>query len=1219
MIKLIGSTFSLTLFLTAFSCLVPLSANAQITADGTTSTIVNQNGNDFTIEQGSRIGDNLFHSFEDFSVPTLGSAVFNNASDIANIFSRVTGSNISNIDGLLGANGTANLYLINPNGIVFGQNARLNLGGSFFASTADSLLFQGNTEFSASNPQVPTLLEVNIPIGLNFRDNPGEIVNRSSAENSVGNIVGLEVTPGKNFTLVGGNIRFDAGNTTASGGKIELSGLSEAGIVGINDDNSLNFPENIAKADITLSNTSDVDVRGTGGGNITINARNLNLEVGDFGRSFIRAGITADSTSSQTQAGYITISTTNNVTVDESTISNQVNSGAVGDVGDVIITTGSLTLTNGGFVSADTLGQGNAGGVKITTGNLILTNGGVVSASTSSQGNAGQVTINASDNITIDDEDLEGFIGGVASEVNIGAEGDGGNVTITTSSLTLTNGGAISASTFGKGNAGSVKITASDNITIDGGSSVGSNVNQLAEGNSGGVTITTNSLTLTNGGAISASTLGQGNAGQVTINTSDKITIDGEDSDGFPSGVGSTVFMGAKGDAGDVIITTDNLTLTDGGVIDVSTFSQGNAGLIEILASDAITIDGESGITSAVNQLAEGNSKGITITTSSLTLTNGGRVDARTLGKGNAGLVQILASDTITIDGESGITSAVNQLAEGNSKGVTINTNSLTLTNGGVISANTLGQGNAGQVTINASETITIDGEDSDGFPSGVGSGVFTGAKGDAGDVIIATDNLTVINGGAVSVSTFSQGNAGLVEITANDIIIIDGENSDGVPSGISSQVSPGAEGNTKGITITTSSLTLTNGGRVDASTLGKGNAGLVKIIASDAITIDGEDLNGFPSGVTSTVDLGAVGDAEGVTIKTGSLSQTNGGRVSASTFGQGNAGDVTVNARETIEISGRIEFFRSGISADAFISSGNGGDVNVLTNRLTIDDGGTIEATNFDRLGVFIPGTGEPGNISIQANSLSLSNQGSIEAATQSEFSETAIINLTIAEDIILENNSLISATALGNAKGGNITINADDGSIVAFPNQNNDIIANADRGNGGDINITTQAIFGLEERPSIPPNQTNDIDASSQFGLQGDFSLNTPNVDPASGLIELPDVVGDASDQVSQNPCEQGVGSEFLITGKGGLPTNPNETLNNNKVRIGLVDPVSLAQKEEMGNISPEKSTTSEAIPAQGWIFNDKGEVMLTSYKTTNTEIKSSRQRISNSCAAF
>ncbi|MGK7897944.1 MAG: filamentous hemagglutinin N-terminal domain-containing protein, partial [Xenococcus sp. (in: cyanobacteria)] len=374
--KFLSSTVYLTLPLAIFGCLITLTAEAQITPDGTTSTTVNQAGNDFTIEQGSRVGDNLFHSFDEFSVPTLGSAFFNNASDIANVFSRVTGSNISTIDGLLSANGTANFFLINPNGIIFGENARLNLGGSFFASTADSLLFRGNTEFSASNPQAPPLLEVSIPIGINFRDNPGDIVNRSYRINSVYTnfddfLIGLEVAPGENLTLVGGNINFKLGQATAKGGHIQLGGLSAAGTVGINDDGSLSFPEDVAKADINFSNFANVDVSGTDGGNITINARNLNLDV----ISTMRAGITADSISPEAQAGDITISATDNITIDNSAIRNQVNSGAEGNGGDINITTGSLNVTNGGQIDAQTFSQGNAGSINIIATDTITFDG----------------------------------------------------------------------------------------------------------------------------------------------------------------------------------------------------------------------------------------------------------------------------------------------------------------------------------------------------------------------------------------------------------------------------------------------------------------------------------------------------------------------------------------------------------------------------------------------------------------------------------------------------------------------------------------------------------------------------------------------------------------------------------------------------------------------------------------------------------------------------
>ena len=196
--------------------------------------------------------------------------------------------------------------------------------------------------------------------------------------------------------------------------------------------------------------------------------------------------------------------------------------------------------------------------------------------------------------------------------------------------------------------------------------------------------------------------------------------------------------------------------------------------------------------------------------------------------------------------------------------------------------------------------------------------------------------------GGEVAASTFGQGNAGSVEITTSDTITFDGEDLGGFPSGANSVIgSSSAVGDTGGVTITTGSLTLTNGGLVNASTFGQGNAGGVTITARDTITIDGEG-----SGVGSQVDLDAdaVGKVGGVTINTGNLTLTNGAVVTTSTFVRGDAGDLTVNARESITITGVTENTASGLFANALISNGNGGNINVFTNQLTLDDGGTIE-----------------------------------------------------------------------------------------------------------------------------------------------------------------------------------------------------------------------------------------------------------------------------------
>ena len=248
-------------------------ALSQITPDNTlgaeSSTVNPRDETNNSIDGGALRGQNLFHSFQEFNVGEGREVYFANPDAVSNIFSRVTGSSQSNILGTLGVlkdtashiDGAANLYLINPNGIVFGENAALDLQGSFTATTAEGIEFGEGGLFSAVAPG-ESLLTISVPLGLQFGSNPGSIINRSFVEDETGDFVGLQVPTGENLTLVGGDISFEGGEATASGGNIEIGGLEEVGTVTFNNEASLSFPKDVGKADVTLTNQADINVRG---------------------------------------------------------------------------------------------------------------------------------------------------------------------------------------------------------------------------------------------------------------------------------------------------------------------------------------------------------------------------------------------------------------------------------------------------------------------------------------------------------------------------------------------------------------------------------------------------------------------------------------------------------------------------------------------------------------------------------------------------------------------------------------------------------------------------------------------------------------------------------------------------------------------------------------------------------------------------------------------
>ena len=826
---------------------------AQIVPDATlpVNSTVTPEGNTRIIDGGTRAGNNLFHSFQEFSVPTGGTAFFNNALDIQHIFSRVTGGSISNIDGLIRANGTANLFLINPNGIIFGRNARLNIGGSFLASTADSVVFADGSFFSAKNPQGTPLLTISVPVGLQYGGVGGNIVNQASVTNSDNFGSGLQVQLGNTLTLVGGDVRLEGGILQAPGGRIELGGLAAPGIIGLSIDGNnlrLNFPEGVARSNVFLSNQAVVRVDAGGGGNIAINARNLEMSA----RSSLIAGVRILLGSSDDVAGDIDINTTDKVTMSSSAIATLVGTAATGQGGDVNITTRSFFATNTSVLSSSTFGFGNAGNLNIT----------------------------ATDTVVFDGQIGDGLSTVASSTVEKGAVGNAGNINITTRSLSVTGGAQLQVLTRGQGNAGNLRITATDSVFFDG----------------------------------------------VSSNRS-------------PSSAFSTVESGAVG--------------------------------------------------------------------------NGGSID--------------------------------------------ITTRSLSITNGGVLTARTNGEGNAGNININNREIVSLDGVGIDEGSSGIFSTV-------------------------------------------------------------------GSEGVGKGgeISITTGSLAVTNGAQLLVGTQGKGDAGNVRIIATDSVSFDGVGSNEQSSGIFSTVAAEtAIGKGGLIEIETGLLSVTNRAVLNANSLGKGAAGNIEIKA----------------------------------------------DSVGVDQASIGAETVAGQGNITVRSHSL------------------------------ILRNRSFITTNATGsNIVGGNITL--DVGVLAALANS--DISANSEEFVGGNVNIDTQGIFGTQARDAL--TKESDITATGAIAA-GTIAIAIPDVDPSSGLVELPDNVVDITRLIADRCLPARKGSSFIVTGRGGIAPSPNESMGGETL---LVDLVTLDSKiEGRSDAEIDNNTETKIVEATGWVIDEKGQVVLVASAPTADQV--------------
>jgi filamentous hemagglutinin family protein len=694
---------------------------AQITPDLTlgtqTSGACAGTGGACTITNGSRRGGNLFHSFQGFSLPNGDLANFQTSPAIQNVIVRVTGQGsgfVSTINGTIQTTNVANFFLLNPNGIVFGPQASLNIGGSFLATTAERIQFQDGTVLSTRDP-VP-VLTVSVPVGLQMGQTAVDI-------RMAGSVLSAgEFDTFSDFSLVGGNVVLDDTQIAAPGRQVTIAGVAGGARVGLAIRGS-NLQLNAlgsSRANVEIANGSEIDVQAGDGGSIGVYAQNLNISQ----ESVLSAGIVDGQGTPTSQAGTIVLNATGRVSIrDSSRVASTVAPTAIGNGGDLQVEAQSLFMSTGSQLGTAAVGQGRAGNVTIkvletaafdgtdssgtiptgllssggllatrsgnidlTAGSVLVTRGAaILSSALFAQTNAGDITINARDRVVFDGENESGLIAAAASQM-VGGVGNAGTIRINTGSLSVLNGARLNASMlFAQGNAGNIEINARDGVVVSGVSSLGVNstiATDLAVGSvgrGGDVAITAGSLSVLQGATLSSGTSGVGDAGNIILNVRDRTLFDGVGQNSSPTGITTSVTQTGAGNGGDLLINTGSLAVTNNAVITSGNFGQGNSGNLLINAREGVVFDNGRALSSVVSLDSVGRAGDITIAADSLTVSN----------------------DSLLLSGS---------FFSGDSGDITVNARTnVTLTNSPGLATLTFGSGNAGKLTIRAGNRVLMD------------------------------------------------------------------------------------------------------------------------------------------------------------------------------------------------------------------------------------------------------------------------------------------------------------------------------------------------------------------------------------------------------------------------------------------------------------------------------------------------------------------------------
>jgi filamentous hemagglutinin family protein len=1141
--SLVSSSLIRNLVIIVTSILAETSVQAQLIPDNTlsdeNSTVIPENMRD-VIQGGARRGSNLFHSFEQFNVGNNQQVYFANPSGIANILTRVTGNNASNISGTLGVNGAANLFLINPNGIIFGANARLDISGSFVATTSDGIRLGNNGLFSATEPDKSTLLS--IQPGAFFtnaqRSYQAEIRNQGSLA------VGAEQT----LTLQADRITSE-GSLTAPGGTVQVLG----NLVSLLDNTTIDVSSPTGGGTVLIGNGKQIDI----GSGVRINADSLNN--GKGGTVIIKSdettrfqgAISARGGENTGDGGFVEVSGGNlqfNGTVDTSA--------AVGRVGTLLLDPKNILIQAGSPISGLAISQAlflndvilqadnditvddNITG--IGTNNLTFLAGRslTISPNRSILLNGGSFTAKFNDENALIPSDrdpgIAQFIMSPASRILT----NGGNVTIAsgsfgqTSQINTTNAGIVSSNQAG--NSGNITLFALGDVTtglLDTRSGTGNGGN-VSVTSAGGAIATTNYVFADSSfqaGDITLNAAGNLSITADTLNSNGNITSNGAvpgkvtlTSGGILSSrrillISSISGFGTpNGITNGITLTAKSIVLEDS-LITANTFSNSQGGNLLVNAADEVILR-NSALATNSNSLSNnvrprGNAGNLTVNTRRLTIIRdpgstfpfpvGIGTRANPGSDGDAGNLTINASESVEIIGNrpGAYTIIPNQQTQG----------ILQLNTG--ISTSALGGGNSGELTVNTGRLVVRDGAGITTFPT----------QGQGGDLTVNAEEIFLQGQGGIATTTASLGqNAGNLMLNADQVTLTDGA---------AIATTTFGSGKAGDLTLSARQLSIRNGSAISATALGQGDGGTLTIKNSDLIEVFGTSPDGsFPSGIYANSFL--TGKGGPIEINTRRL-RLNNGRINASTVGPGNGGNISIRASESVEVIGSgFNALQQQIIAPAFegtlsfanfnqgiytVTAGQGSAGNVLieTPNFIARDGGLIATTTLAPPSIPTPGKG--GDITINASDTLVLDNALLSTGT---------FNAADAGNVYLSTRNLTAkggaqalTTTFGSGTAGDLTVNASDSIELIDPNNSGRLLstglfassaqtADGDGGNininipNGDLNIRDGAAVSVSAQGTGDAGDIN-IDARSIFMDKG--SITATSASGQGGDIKL------------------------------------------------------------------------------------------------------------------